>query len=87
MVALFAWNGNSYVGNEYWAGMLAASGDPAAACCSFIPELLNPDINTSIAGDNLMVACPGRGILRYQEFRDHKSNIVCPVFEKRRLLK
>ena len=83
MVALFAWDGNSYVGNEYWAGLLDASGDPAAASCSFIPELLNPDINTSIAGDNLRVACPGRVILRYQEFIDQKSNIVCPSVKNR----
>ena len=39
VVAMFAWDGNSYVGNEYWDGMLSASGDPAAACCSLIPEV------------------------------------------------
>ena len=39
VVAMFAWDGNSYVGNEYWNGMLSASGDPAAACCSLIPEV------------------------------------------------
>lgn len=33
--------------NEYWYGqkMLGASMDPAAACCSNIPELQNPLIN------------------------------------------
>merc|ERR1712025_126887 len=63
IVAMFAWDGNSYVGNEYWDGMLSASGDPAAACCSLIPELLNPDINDKVLGDNLHVASVTKGLL------------------------
>ena len=27
---------------RFWIGQLAASGDPAAACCSHIAELQNP---------------------------------------------
>ena len=69
---MFAWDGNAYVGNEYWEGgrMLTASGDPAAASCSFIPELLNPDINPNISGGNLHVACPQRGILSYDNYNN-----------------
>ncbi|KAJ3039721.1 hypothetical protein HDV00_011953 [Rhizophlyctis rosea] len=45
LVASYAWDGNSYPGNEYWMGMVAASGDPAAVCCSLIGELQNAEIN------------------------------------------
>jgi hypothetical protein len=44
LVANWAWDANSYVGNEYWEGFLGTSADPAAVCCSFVGYLGNPDL-------------------------------------------
>lgn len=60
---LFAWDGNSFVGNEYWAKNMIGSGDPltVSACC--IGQLCNPFINhkmldkiASLEPDNLELA-------------------------------
>lgn len=50
LVLSYAWDGNAFPGNEYWAGSLAATGDPAAACMSTISELHNPMINPGFLG-------------------------------------
>jgi len=55
LVAMYAWDGNAYPGNEYWDNCLTASGDPAAACCSTIPELQNPLINSNVSSKKLFV--------------------------------
>lgn len=45
LVLSYAWDSNSFPGNEFWMNSLDASGDPAAACMSTIAELHNPVIN------------------------------------------
>jgi len=55
VVASWAWDGMSFVGNEYWAGSLHTSSDPAAACCTQIPELHNPWVNPVMCGANARV--------------------------------
>eukprot|EP00038_Savillea_parva_P029444 m.71200 g.71200 ORF g.71200 m.71200 type:complete len:657 (-) comp8692_c0_seq1:231-2201(-) len=59
LVAQYAWDGGSYPGNEYWLGSLDGSGDPAAACCSTISELQNPDINKERLSADAAVVCEG----------------------------
>ena len=53
LVCNFAWDGNSYPGNEYWLGHLSGSGDPSAICCSLVGQLGNWDVNPYISSKNI----------------------------------
>jgi len=56
IVANYAWDSNSYPGNEIHWGMLSASGDPAAWCCSTMGRAGNPEINKEyVSGDHAVV--------------------------------
>ena len=48
LITTYAWDSNSYPGNEFYMNQLSASGDPAAAASSLISETQNPEINTSM---------------------------------------
>ena len=50
-------------------GFLSASGDPAAASCTQIPELQNPYINRDyFCAQNLHVASPKHGVLHVSKY-------------------
>ncbi|KAG0602328.1 hypothetical protein M758_10G007200 [Ceratodon purpureus] len=55
LVVSYAWDGNSFPGNEYWNGLLSSSGDSAAACCSTIVELQNAWINVGFLDRNHLI--------------------------------
>jgi len=58
LVAQYAWDANSYPGNEYWAGKFDVSSGTAAACCSTIASLHNPDVNPEAADGGRVALVP-----------------------------
>jgi len=81
LTAMYAWDGNSFPGNEYYHGMLSASGDPAAASCSTISFVQNSEINKEhINGESTGVYFYDRSTHRYEfvrlglmKFEDNKA--------------
>lgn len=63
----YAWDGNSLPGNEFWAGALSSSGDPAAASSTQVAELHNAHINPTVCAENLRIATP-HGVLSIAEY-------------------
>ena len=69
IVSSWAYDGNSYPGNEYWAGSLHTSGDPQAACATQVPELHNPLVNPKMRGRNLHVMLRETGeVVSFREY-------------------
>uniref|UniRef100_A0A6B2L3T3 Uncharacterized protein n=1 Tax=Arcella intermedia TaxID=1963864 RepID=A0A6B2L3T3_9EUKA len=60
LVCCYAWDSNSFPGNEYWCGLLDASGDPAAASCSTIPEMHNVYVNPCLSKEAILIIEPDK---------------------------
>nr|CAD7394984.1 unnamed protein product [Timema cristinae] len=56
LVTTYAWDGNSWPGNEFWNGKFASTGDSAVASSTLISQLHNAVIHLQVA-ENICVIC------------------------------
>ncbi|XP_040573104.1 uncharacterized protein [Lepeophtheirus salmonis] len=69
LVVSWAYDGNSYPGNEFWNGKLSGSGDSQAASSTQVTELHNPLINPWFNADNLhVVSRQHNGVFKYTDY-------------------
>ena len=72
LIAMYAWDGNSFPGNEWWAGNLGSTDDSAAASCSLISSLQNPDVNgVRLSGEVAECASDGGYLCSLSEAAGH----------------
>ncbi|XP_069356079.1 uncharacterized protein [Maniola hyperantus] len=55
LVMTYPWDSNAHPGNEFWCGLLASTGDSAAASSTQITELHNAYINPAVSANNVRV--------------------------------
>lgn len=73
LIVTYAYDGNSYPGNEYWGAMnahktnLSLSSDPAAAASTQIAEIQNPFINPKISVSGLMITMKSGKMISFSE--------------------
>ena len=56
LICNYAWDGNSFPGNEFYLGKSCSTGDSAAACSSMVAEVHNWKINVAVGAERLRIS-------------------------------